>query len=356
MNDVAELKQFAEVHARGQRIRDFQDVLGRIRTDDGDAPGSWTGEWNRAAETLERRGRLLDAYRRYNMARFPYVDGAARQRSLERCVDAFNRWRSGHPGISRVDVDFMDGRIRCWTSGLSTTDRRPVLLIMGGIVTIKEQWAPLLASARRLGMAIVVTELPGVGENTVRYDAKSWRMLSAVLDAIAGRADVTHTYAVALSFSGHLALRCAMEDTRIKGVITSGAPISDFFTGAGRIPQITVDTLAHMTGMEPAQIRAGMGDWALTGEQLGGLEIPVCYMACRQDEIIPPGELRLLRDHVRRLDVLEFDDVHGAPRHVAEAQLWILRSLFRMRGVRDPRSAVIGLLWRTARARRALRR
>lgn len=357
MNDVDELKRFAEVHARGQRIRGYADVLARIRTDDRAMPGSWVREWSREAELLQRRDRPLDACRHYTMARFPYVDGPARQYAHERCVSAFDRWRQTHPDIQRLDVDVQGSRIRCWAADLSTTDRRPVLLVMGGIVTIKEQWAPLLAGVRRLGMAGVVTEMPGVGENTLPYDTKSWRMLSAVLDAIADRADAAHTYAMAMSFSGHMALRCALDDHRIRGVITTGAPISDFFTDADwqrQIPRVTVDTLADLMGTAPADVAGGLADWALTDRQLAELEIPVSYMACRQDEIIPAGEPRRLAAHVRQLHVLEYDDVHGAPRHVAETQLWALASLLRMRGVRNPQSAVVGLLWRTRRARSRL--
>ena len=51
MNDVEELKQFAAVHARTQGITADRSeaVLRRITTDNGGEPGSWAGEWARAA-------------------------------------------------------------------------------------------------------------------------------------------------------------------------------------------------------------------------------------------------------------------------------------------------------------------
>jgi esterase FrsA len=359
MNDVSELKQFAAVHARGQKIRGYQKVLSRISTDDGNAPGSWVGEWSRTGEALLQRGCSLDACRHYNMARFPYVNDAARRRALHDCLGAFDLWRQAYPRIQRLDVDFMGCHLRCWTSGLSEIKRLPVLLIMGGIVTIKEQWAPLLASVQRLGMAGVVTEMPGVGENTARYDAESWRMLSAVLDAIGDGANVAQTYAIALSFSGHMALRCAVDDPRIKGIITVGAPISEFFTDVGwqsHLPRITVDTLAHLMGVEPASYIGGLRDWKLTEKHLASLDIPLHYLSSRQDEIIPPGEVRWLKDHVNVLHVLEYDDVHGAPGHVAETQLWTITSLFRMRGIRSPGSIAVNFLANMQRARALIRR
>jgi esterase FrsA len=355
VNDVGELKEYVRVHARGQRISGYQDVLDQIHTDEHGAPGSWVGEWCRAAEALEGRGRDLEAARHYAMARFPYVDGPARQEALERCVRALDRWRSGRHDIERLDLELKEGTVGCWASGLSATDRKPLLVVMGGIVTIKEQWAPMLANMRRLGMAGVVAEMPGVGENPLRYGPESGRMLSGLLDAVADRADVTQTHAIALSFSGHMALRCALNDHRIRSVITVGAPVGEFFTDIDwqrRLPQITVDTLAHISGIAADEVAGGLGDWALTEEELGALDIPVCYVASRHDEIIPAGDIRLLKEHVRDLRLVENDDVHGSPRYVHETQLWTVASLLRARGVHNLQSAIIGLLLRWRRLSR----
>ncbi|WP_255955729.1 alpha/beta fold hydrolase [Streptomyces odontomachi] len=351
MNDIAELKEFVRVHARGQQIPDVERILDRI-TDDGTGPGSWTGEWSAEARTLEAAGRHLEACRHHIMARFPYEDGPARKEAAEQAVAALDRWRSGSSGsdIHRFETDIDGHRVACWQTGLSPDHRRPLLVLMGGNVSVKEQWAPALPVFRRLGMAAVVVDLPGIGENAVPYDADSWRFLSGLLDALSDQADVRHTYALALSFSGHLALRCAMDDPRIRGVVTAGAPISAFFTDTdwqSRLPRITVAALTHLTGTGPE----GLHDWALPAERLARLDIPVAYVASARDEIIPAADVELLRSHVRDLDVLVHDDVHASPEHVTESKLWSARALLRMRGVRDLRSLAIGLMWRTARAR-----
>lgn len=349
MNDVAELKQYVEVHARAQNIprARYRAVLDQIRTDEGTQPGSWVGEWCAAAARLERDGKLLDACRHYNLARFPYVDGQARRDALAKCVRTFDRWRSDGTDIRPRHVDVPGGRVHCWTSGLSASDRRPLLIIMGGIVTIKEQWATALAKLRGLGMACLVAEMPGVGENPLGYDAESWRMLPAILDAVDQEADVAQTYVISLSFSGHMALRCATDDCRIKGVVIAGAPVSDFFTNVewqANLPRITVDTLVHLT--EAPDLSTGLRDWALTPDQLAALDIPVCCLSSKRDEIIPPGDLSKLKQHVRRLSVVEYDDVHGSPRHVAEARLWAALSVLRMRGVHNAQRAALSAIWR----------
>jgi len=353
-NDVSELKQYALVHARGQRIKGYQDVLDRIHSDEDDAKGSWAGEWGRAGELLEWQGRDLDAARHYVMARFPYVNGTARQEAADRSVAAIDRWRAGSGDIEPLEVLLKDGLVRCWTSGLSPSGRKPLLIVMGGIVTIKEQWAPMLAAVRRLGMAGLVTEMPGIGENTLRYQPDSWEMLSGLLDAVADQADVTATYAMTMSFSGHMAMRCALDDDRIKGIITVGSPVGNFFTDVAwqrQLPRITVDTLAHMTGINSDHLVGSLGEWALSPEQLDALNVPVFYTASSRDEIIPPSDIQLLRRHVRDLSLVTHDDVHGSPRYVAETQLWAVASLLKARGVRNLQSALIGLLLRGQRFR-----
>ncbi|MFL6072396.1 MAG: alpha/beta fold hydrolase [Mycobacteriales bacterium] len=354
MNDVEELKRFATVHARAQDIRDHREVLDRITDDAEDSPTSWVVQWTAAGDRRVAAGDPLGGSRRYAMARFPYVDGPARQRAQDACVAAFDTWRRGRRGIERVDA----GDVRCWASGLSGSKRRPLLLVCGGIVSVKEQWAPLLADLGRTGMAGVVAELPGVGENPASYGPDSWRYLSAVLDAVADRADVARTYAVALSFSGHLALRCALTDRRIRGVVTAGAPVSAFFTDPAwqqRLPKVTVDTLAHLTGGKAEGLPGLLPDWALTDDMLAALPVPVAYLASRRDEIIPPADPRRLAAHAPNVRTAEIDDVHASPGHVTESKLFTAQSVLRMRGVRGPRRAVLDLAWWLAKARGRVR-
>lgn len=355
VNDVAQLKEYVAVHAKGQHLDGFETLLDRVRTDDERGDGSWVTEWCRAGTVLQLRGLELDAARHFAMARFPYVNGPGRQEALDRCVRSVERWAATQPDVERVDVELDGGRFRSWACGLSSTAPKPLVVVMGGIVTIKEQWAPMLTNLKRLGMAAIVTELPGTGENTLTYGPDSSRMLSALLDAVADRADVVHTYPIAMSFSGHLALRCALTDRRIRGVVTVGAPTSRFFTDADwqrGLPRITVDTLAHLTRTDPSDLPGSLAGWALTGDELATLDIPVSYAASLRDEIIPADDWHLLRDRVRHLDLVELDDVHGSPDHVAETQLWTVRSLLRARKARGPASAAISLLLGLRRAKR----
>ncbi|WP_194916711.1 alpha/beta fold hydrolase [Catenulispora rubra] len=338
MNDIEELKQFVVAHAKAQQVPEerYRTVLDRIHDDGDGADGSWAGEWIRAGAALESEGGFLEATSCYNMGRFPFVDNAARRRSLESCVNSFARWAGTVPGAERFEVSPPGGgTVGCWASGL-TDPARPLVIILGGIVSVKEQWGPLLPLAERLGMAMVVTEMPGVGENSVAYGPESWRMFPAILEAVRGRCDTDRVYAAALSFSGHLALRWAAEDPRVRGIVTIGAPVSEFFTDRdwfGGLPRVTVDTLVHLIGAPAEKLVDTFLDqqWMVGPQALGRLDIPLYYTASLRDEIIPPGEVGFLRENARRLSLTEYDDVHGSPEHSEEIRGWVFNSLLEMR-------------------------
>lgn len=271
------------------------------------------------------------------------MDGPPRQDALDRCVDSFGRWSSGKPGIETMSLEFLGGTVRCWAGGLSAQSPRPLVIIMGGIVSVKEQWAPLLASIDKLGMAGVVTELPGVGENSSPYTAESWQLLSLIADAVADRADVRSTYALALSFGGHMAVRCATRDKRIRGIITAGAPISHYFTDKkwhSLLPRVTVDTLAHLTGTTSASVTEYMSSWGLSADELSCLEAPLYYVASRRDEIVPAADTELLHRYVKDLRLHEYDEDHGSPRYATETRAWIMHALLQLRGGRPVQLAV----------------
>jgi hypothetical protein len=358
VNDIAELRRFVVVHAKAQKIRPthYQEVLARIQHD-GTGPGSWVYEWTHAGEQHERAGRFLDACRDHNIARFPFVDGPARQDAHERCIAAFDRWRRDR-SITPLVVDLPDNtRVRCWTSGLSRVDRRPLQILMGGIVAIKEQWAPALPRIRALGLAGIAVEMPGVGENQSRYSHDGHLMLAAVMDAVGSLADVSNTRAIALSFSGHLALRQAAVDRRLRGIITSGVPVREFFTDETwfrSLPRLTTATLAHLTGVRGEALLDHLRPWALGDGELAALDIPVRLMVSARDEIIPAGDVEVMRAHIQDLETVEYDDVHGSPSHVAESRMWTTLCLTRMAQAPAARRAVVRSMLAVARARRAI--
>ncbi|MER5860104.1 esterase FrsA [Streptomyces sp900105245] len=332
MDHLAELKEFALLHARGQGMapRRVERILTGITNDTCGDPRSWAATWTREGRIAASYGRLLDACAHFALARFPHHGDPAREAAGRLVVSTFDIWRERRRDIVRLELPYEGGTVAAWATGLDAPRPRPLLVVMGGIVSVKEQWAPLLPLFARLGYAAVVTEFPGVGENTVRHTPGSWRLLPHLMDRLEGRAKVSDTSMLTLSFSGRLALRAATEDTRIRRVLTVGAPVGAFFTDPAwwpRVPGITADTLCALTGApDRAALWSELPRHAMTAEQLRRVRIPVRYVASSRDEIIPAGEQHLLRA-LPDLRVKTFDDVHGSPAHLGAMRRWLVSQL-----------------------------
>ena len=345
MNDIAELKEYMLLHARvqGMTPAEYHRVADTVHSDEEGEPDSWAVRWSARGAELEEAGKLLEACRCYNLARFPFAEGPARKKAAEDCVAVFDRWRLAETALQPLTVDCLGGQVRCWTAGLDPADRRPLVLVMGGQVSIKEQWAPLLPLISDLGFAAIAAEMPGVGQNTVRYTRDSWQMISRIIDAAAPGADTSRTYAVCLSFSGQLALRCAAHDDRIRGLVAASAPIRRFFTDRewqSHIPQITVDSLEYLTGDR----LAAMADWALEDAELAAVKVPVHYMVSTRDDIVPADEGALLAGLAPDVHLMSNNDVHGSPNRLFEARLWVMHSLLQMNGSNRGRRALLATL------------
>ncbi|GLZ40812.1 alpha/beta fold hydrolase [Actinokineospora sp. NBRC 105648] len=347
MNDLLELKRFVVAHAVSQNLPadHYTALLDRIVTDRGDGPGSWAREWVDAGEALVTAGELLAASQYFTLGRFPFVDGPGRAHALTRAIETFDQWRAGVPAIEPRTVRVDGQPVRLWTIGLSAAAPRPLLIMSGGIVSPKEQWAAVLPQLAAFGFAGVVVDFPGVGESPLRLTAESWRLFPAIVDGLGFEADVDQTYLLALSFSGHLAIRAALHDPRIRGIVGNGPPVHDFYTDRvwqDKVPAITRDTLAQLARVTPAEVYDHIRDWAITDDELAGLSIPLAAVVARQDEIIPPADVDRLRRSVADLTLVEHDDVHGAPTHLAETRVWSLLAVLRMWP--DAPDAVIGQL------------
>lgn len=330
--DLAEMKEFVGLHVKSQRIddRDFKDILDRIDAAAGDGPSSWVYEWMQLGERCLQDQHYEHAIQCFNFARFPYVDSGARQLALDRCVDTFQERILDKVSVKRDVVRVMRYEVPVYSH---IPDKSlPLLIVLGGIVSIKEQWHKMLGIGRKLGYAVAVAECPGVGENPMRYDLDSPQLISAIIDHYHGRIAENDVLVLGLSFGGHLAMRAALDDSRITRIVTAGAPINHFFTDTlwwQRVPNITKQTLAHIAQCNEKALHDAISSLALDIDDLQQLSIPVMYVMSLRDEIIPRGERGFLTKGLGRLELIEFDDVHGAPAFLPAVRQLILRELAR---------------------------
>lgn len=335
MNDyLDELKNLIMLHVQSQQLdkRKCLSVINRIQREEGNEQGSWTYEWMSLGNDYLHNNQKLAAVQCYNFARFPYVNSDARQKAYAECVNVFQQWANEQGmSIERRVVHFGGEKIPVYVSGLSP-QKRPLIIVIGGIVSIKEQWHKFLLEGPRLGLSVIVAECPGVGENPLTYDRTSHQMIGALMATFIDQVDVDHTYFVGMSFGGTLGIKYALDDSRIRGITTVGAPLKHFYLDTSwfqKVPDTTKKTLAHLCKVDQENLFDSIQSFAIDDKEAQRLTVPLHYIFSKQDEIIPIKEKQYLKDNVSQLELIEFDDVHGSPHHMGEIQKYIPLSIIR---------------------------
>lgn len=347
---LQELKSFVLLHCEAQQLKTkwVRQVLAKITCGEGNEAGSWCAEWYRLAQQQEQKQNWAEATKLFNMSRFPFAENEMQRKAHFACIENFKK-SMNEAKIKIATLSPGDGAFKAYAVGL---DRGwPVLVVCGGIVSIKEQWQRFLMLAERLKLCVVVTEMPGVGENTLRYTPAAWTLFSQILDALEGRADTRQCHLMAMSFSGHLALRAAAGDARIRGITTVGAPVASFFRqySVTTVPKVTQRTLSHLTGLTQETLFIQIRDWQIDASAMPRLTIPVHYLQSEYDEIIPSSEVLALNEIAADVRIYRLSDVHGSPNHMYLVAPWALASILSSFPARRKQAFIFRILWKTKR-------
>lgn len=344
---LQELKNFALLHCEAQQLKTewVRQVLGKVTHAEGDEAGSWCAEWCRLAQRQEQQQNWAEATKLFNMARFPFAESEMQRKAHADCIENFGKsMKKARVKIETLSPD--DGTFKAYATGLDKD--WPVLVVCGGIVSIKEQWQRFLLLAERLRLCVVATEMPGVGENTLRYTPATWTQFSQILDALEGRADTHQCHLMAMSFSGHLALRAAAADVRIRGITTVGAPIASFFReyNTTSVPKVTRRTLSHLTDLTQESLFIQIRDWQIGAGEMPRLTIPIHYLQSENDEIIPSSEVLSLNALASDVRVYRLPDVHGSPNNMHLVASWALASIMSSFPSRRKQAFIFRVLWK----------
>jgi esterase FrsA len=336
VSTLDEARDFVRLHARhmGMTTAEIEAVLSRITDLDSATEGSWVFEWSRAADARRERSQTREAADLYTLARFPCADTPAKELAGRAAVATTAAWLS-RTGAGERRMALIHGVTVPFLFTRPVRADAPLVVVMGGIVALKEQWSGFLTLGRRLGCAVAIADFPGVGENELPYSRGAAAVYSAIMDAVAGDCDATRTLAVAPSFGGHLALLCSVTDKRLRSLVTVGAPICGFFidpSSRARMPGITLSALCRAARVDPADLPNLLDDLALAPVEIASITLPITYVASLRDEIIPVSDWSEAAALHPGLRVYAFDDVHGSPHYLRQIRLLTLIDLCRHAG------------------------
>jgi dipeptidyl aminopeptidase/acylaminoacyl peptidase len=155
----------------------------------------------------------LQAYRFSFLGRYPIPNHPAKERQYERAREFFLRATSlDDPPLQAVTVPFEGREVRFYVSRPSGVERPPVAMVWGGIDTWKEEMYERLGSPfRSNGFAVLLVDMPGVGEAPVLADRDAERQWTPIFDWLAAQDDLDaeRCAAVGASFGGYWAMKLA---------------------------------------------------------------------------------------------------------------------------------------------------
>ena len=281
----------------GVDFNDFQRTVAGIERwedwlDAWRALGDAHAELAREAETATRNVTAGDAWLRaavaYHFGKFVWVVDEGRSREVaEAAVEAlYAAHRTLDPTAERIEADAVLGNLR----RPAQVERPPLVLIIAGLDSTKEEFFTLEDVFLRRGMATLSIDGPGQGETgyelPIRHDYEV--AATAALDMLDGRddLDLERVGALGVSLGGYYAPRAAAFEPRIKAVAGISGPFN-FGALWDQLPELTRETFAHKSHAasdDEARERALALD--LDGV-LERLDRPALFVTGRHDRLIP---------------------------------------------------------------------
>jgi hypothetical protein len=236
---------------RGAHPLDDLDPDAARRTIDGLTglgPEPWTAAWGGLADEFARRaGAATDrieqhemwtqAYRSAFMGRYPVPNHPLKQREYDRAREFFMRATSlEEPPLEVIEIPFEGARrLRFYLTRPAAGDARPpVAMVWAGIDTWKEEMHGRLGALfRSRGFAVLLVDMPGVGESPVLAVGDAERQWTPIFDWLSGRDDLDAGRCVAIggSFGGYWAMKLAYTHRdRLRCAVNWGGGVHITFT------------------------------------------------------------------------------------------------------------------------------
>ncbi len=287
--------------ANGVDFNDFKRITSSLeRWDD------WLGAWKETADSHRARAErqrdeghavsagesFLQAAVCYHFAKFVWVLDAERNRACTEAAIAC--MAAGHEQLGssfeRIEAPLDGARLAGNLRRPAGVERPPLVVLIPGLDSTKEEFFNLENVFLRRGMATLSMDGPGQGESGFALDIRPDYEVAvgAVLDFVADRSEIDHDRigAVGVSMGGYYAPRAAAFEPRLRAVVGISGPY-DMSSNWDNLPSLTRETLQHHPGAssdDDARSRAGQLNLAGVAEKIAQ---PAMIMTGKLDRLIP---------------------------------------------------------------------
>jgi alpha-beta hydrolase superfamily lysophospholipase len=291
----------------------------------------WVGAWNRSAQRFMAESRREEqagdwessAVARRNAAMCyhaahliteddPRVVRALRASAVQAFSQAITRLI---PGTHRVSVPWRTRGLPGYLSvPIDATEKSPVIVMLNGATTTKEETFLWSAVLRGAGFAILAIDWPGTGEavDGMPLSSDCDDMTDGIFGVLSGepRVDSTLVAFVGVSLGAVVALRSAAHDRRIAAVVAITPPYDPRPWGHSINP-LVAQQLVSLAG-QAASLPVLIDNFALPGI-VGRVRCPVLTFGAARDLVVPPDESAKLTAALGELGTLVWypDGSHG---------------------------------------------
>jgi dipeptidyl aminopeptidase/acylaminoacyl peptidase len=309
--------------ANGVTFTDFVEVTGALKS-----WNEWCGAWSaRAAiheaigRTALARGKHLSAGEHlqragvyYHFAKFLFVHDIAAMRAAHMKAVGCRELALPHlvPPGERVSIPFAGGLICGILRKPPGMARPPVLVMICGLDSCKEETCAYEQPFLARGIAVLVFDGPGQGE--AEYDLPirgDYEVpVKAVIDYVETRRDLdaSRIGLWGVSLGGYYAPRAAAFDKRVKACIALSGPfdLADAWDGLPDLTREAFRVRSHCPTQGDA--RRNAATLSLAGVAVR-IACPLLIVAGRQDRVIPPQHAeRLAREAGGPVELVMIED------------------------------------------------
>jgi esterase FrsA len=238
-------------------------------------PEPWTAAWGALADDFAARARAasgrgeqrdlwFQAYRAAFMGRYPVPNHPLKEREYDRAREFFLRATSlDDPPLEVIELPFEGSKLRFYlTRPAVGGPRPPVAMVWAGIDTWKEEMHVRLGALMRLrGFAVLLVDMPGVGESPVLATGDAERQWTPIFDWLAARDDLDgdRCAAVGGSFGGYWAMKLAYTHRdRLACAVNWGGGVHITFTPEWQ--HKSRNASSYLMDLMPARARIFGGD------------------------------------------------------------------------------------------------
>lgn len=219
----------------------------------------WAAEWVKLGERAEGEAEKLEsagaegrkvrdlyllAFNYFRIARYPCPISAATEAAYQSSLRAFKRaTRYFDPPLEIVEVPFEGKTLIGYLQVPRNLTRPPVIMSWGGVDGWKEDRTKIHPLMHEAGFAGFAIDMPGTGENPIKYtDPKADGAFAALIDYLRTRDDVDGARLGVWggSYGAYWAARLAhTQSARIKGAVFHGGNVHYGFEPEWMKPALT---------------------------------------------------------------------------------------------------------------------